>query len=405
MSLHLVPSSRFSSAAILPRLNRLRELRIGYPPDDDIVDRYRGDELGFITAGLGQFQEDSWSNWRTILKAAFGVPLTEPELFFFREVAQRDPPPGRVSELWIIGGRRGGKDSVALGIAAQASSYADEGLSLRPGERALVACFATDRDQAGIVHDYIKGYFSTIPSLRRRVVGELPHSYQTPLSLSNRTDIRVVTNNFRAPRGRPIPVAIFDEVAFWRDEKSATPDVETYNAVYPSIRSIPNAMLIAISTAYRQKGMLYTKWKDYFGKNDPRILVVVATTRQLRPTYPQEVIDEALAKDYEANAAEYLSQWRRDLADFVSRDVVDALVDRGIVERSREPGINYVAFCDPSGGSSDSMTLAIAHRDRDGVGILDLIREIRAPFEPEDAVTEFAKTLATYGLKRTTGDY
>jgi hypothetical protein len=39
--------------------------------------------------------------------------------------------------------------------------------------------------------------------------------------LANRVDVAVLTNNFRAVRGRPIPCAIFDEIAFWPDEKAA----------------------------------------------------------------------------------------------------------------------------------------------------------------------------------------
>ena len=38
-------------------------------------------------------------------KAAFGEPLTATELALFREVAARDPPSQRVSELGIVAGR------------------------------------------------------------------------------------------------------------------------------------------------------------------------------------------------------------------------------------------------------------------------------------------------------------
>jgi hypothetical protein len=39
-------------------------------------------------------------------------------------------------------------------------------------------------------------------------------------------------------------------------------------------------------------------------------------------------------------------------------------------------GVSYVAFVDPSGGSADSMTLAIGHK-QDDVSILDAVRVIR----------------------------
>jgi hypothetical protein len=68
----------------------------------------------------------------------------------------------------------------------------------------------------------------------------------------------------------------------------------------------------------------------------------------------------------------------------------------------RCPARFYLAFCDPSGGSSDSMTLAIAHHD-DGVAVLDCVREVRAPFQPEAVVEDFCKTLASYGVAKVTG--
>jgi len=68
-------------------------------------------------------------------------------------------------------------------------------------------------------------------------------------------------------------------------------------------------------------------------------------------------------------------------------------------------GTRYIAFCDPAGGSGgDSMTLAIAHRDRDGRVVLDLVRETKSPFSPETVVAEFAVTLKDYHVNRVFGD-
>jgi hypothetical protein len=68
-------------------------------------------------------------------------------------------------------------------------------------------------------------------------------------------------------------------------------------------------------------------------------------------------------------------------------------------------GISYRAFVDPSGGSGqDSMTLAIGHRDRDGRGVLDAIRERRPPFSPEAVTDEFANLLKSYKVTEVVGD-
>jgi hypothetical protein len=50
------------------------------------------------------------------------------------------------------------------------------------------------------------------------------------------------------------------------------------------------------------------------------------------------------------------------------------------------------------------MSLAITHRDKGGLAILDTIREVRPPFSPEGVVSEFAELLKTYRVRKVTGD-
>jgi hypothetical protein len=67
--------------------------------------------------------------------------------------------------------------------------------------------------------------------------------------------------------------------------------------------------------------------------------------------------------------------------------------------------MRYFAFCDPSGGSNDSMTLAIA---RSSViskkAVLVGAWEKKAPFNPDSVVEEFAEILRGYRLTGVTGD-
>jgi hypothetical protein len=80
-------------------------------------------------------------------------------------------------------------------------------------------------------------------------------------ALNNQVDIAISTSSFRSVRGRPILYAIFDEVAFWRDENSASPDDEVYTAIRPGTASIRESMIIGISSPYRKSGLLYSKFK------------------------------------------------------------------------------------------------------------------------------------------------
>jgi hypothetical protein len=109
-----------------------------------------------------------------------------------------------------------------------------------------------------------------------------------------------------------------------------------------------------------------------------------------------------MERDPASASAEYLAQFRTDVADFVSRKAVESCVDAGVIERKRT-GVSYSAFCDPSGGVADSMTLAIAHNGKDEI-VLDVLREIPAPFNPESATAEFVGVLESFGIKRIVGD-
>ena len=351
------------------------------------------DLLGLAFAG------DSWDTWRSILKAAYAEPLTKHEFGTFPFRCRRSPTPqASGARAWVIAGRRSGKDSIASAIATTAA-LTDYRQFLRPGERASVLCLAVDRTQAAIVHRYVAGYFHDVPLFQQLAVRESADG----LELNNGCEIVIATNSFRSVRGRTIAAVIFDEVAFWRDETSTNPDSETYNAVLPGLVTLPGAMLIGITTAYRRAGLAYSKFAEAYGKDDPDVLVVYGPATAFNPTLPQSVIDAAIARDPEAARAEWLSEWRSDLSDFIDRGLVDAAVDAGVLVRPPEAKHRYTAFADPSGGRGDAFTCAIAHAEGT-TAILDCLIERRPPFDPDDVVQEIARTLRRYRIHTVTGD-
>jgi hypothetical protein len=133
------------------------------------------------------------------------------------------------------------------------------------------------------------------------------------------------------------------------------------------------------------------------------VLVIQAASLTTNPTLDQAIIDQDHAEDPARAAAEWEAEFRRDIESFLSRESVEAAVVPGLAERPPCHNTAYFAFCDPSGGSSDSMTLAIAHRE-DDLRVLDCVRERRPPFSPEAVVSEFAAELRRYRLGRVTGD-
>lgn len=343
------------------------------------------------------FDGQSWNMWRAVLKAAHGLKLTEQERKLFETVAEREPPTSPVREQWYVCGRRAGKDSVTSAIATYHAAFFNQQHKLRPGERALVICLAVDREQAKIVLGMIKAYFE-LPMLKPMVTRET----RDGLELSNGVDITVATNDFRAVRGRSILCAILDEVAYFRSDESAAPDTEVYAALKPGLMTL-RGTLIGISSPYRRSGLLHQKWKQFYGKDDPNVLVIRAPSIVMNPTLDQGEIDAAIAEDPAKNSAKYLAEWRSDIAGLFTPEAIEDAIIPGRHELPPAQDVHYYAHVDPSGGANDSMTLAIAHREGDSV-VLDLVRERKPPFSPQDVVAEFVDVCRDYGIKSVRGD-
>jgi hypothetical protein len=76
-----------------------------------------------------------------------------------------------------------------------------------------------------------------------------------------------------------------------------------------------------------------------------------------------------------------------------------------VFERRPQIGLSYRGFVDPSGGSSDSFTLAISHYvPSSQTVVVDLVREAKPPFSPETICQQFAEVLKTYRLNRLVSD-
>ena len=116
------------------------------------------------------FRGDSWNGWRSVLKATAALPMATAEVEFLKSISGgREPPKRRPREIWISAGRRAGKDSAISLVAGHAAASFDPRGILRPGERAVIACIAPDRETAKIVQRYIRSFFEEIPALRKMV--------------------------------------------------------------------------------------------------------------------------------------------------------------------------------------------------------------------------------------------
>jgi hypothetical protein len=348
------------------------------------------------------FKGGSWGPWRAFLAALFALPMSDAELELYRHHTGRQTPPAEpFTEAALVVGRRGGKSRVLALLGVYLATFKDYTPYLAPGEVATVAIIASDRKQARSIFRYCKGLLTGIPEM----AGMIQDDKNDIITLSNNVVIEIATASFRVTRGYTFAAVLADETAFWRtDDTSANPDAEIFRAIRPGMGTIPGAILLNASSPYRRSGVLWQAFKENYGQDDADILVWKASTLEMNPTFPQKTVDKAYADDPASAASEYGGDFRTDIDAFVGQDVVDACTEVGCYERPKVRGNRYVAFVDAAGGSGqDSMTLAIAHQEKD-IAILDVLRERKPPFSPDSVTAEFAELMKDYGVTKAQSD-
>jgi hypothetical protein len=346
----------------------------------------------------------TWEPWRSFLRAVFALAMSAADLDrFVRHTGRPIPPTAPVREAWLLVGRRGGKSRIAALVALFLAIRRDYTKLLAPGERGVIAVIAADRLQARSTLGYLKGLLE-LPAFAP-YVGRVLRDH---VELRTGVEIRVTTASYRTTRGYTLVGVVCEEIAFWlSDESGANPDAEILAALRPGMLTVPGSLLLGLSSPYAARGELYKAYQRYFGTDDATGLAWNADTVSMNPGVDLKVIADAFADDPVAAASEYGQggsvAFRRDVEAFLDPEAVRAVTFAGRRELPRVEGLRYVAFVDPSGGSRDSFTLAVAHREGSRA-ILDLVRERRPPFSPDDVVKDFAQTLARYGVTYVHGD-
>ena len=346
------------------------------------------------------FTGPSWETWRAVLAASFALPMTDVQAEIFKRVAGgRERPAKRVSELIAIAGRRSAKTQTAAATAvylATIGAELDGTLErLSTGERGVIAILAVDRQQAKVAMQYVTGMIEASPIFS----GMVERMGKESIDLTNRVSIEVQTSSYRAIRGRTLIAAIFDEAAFWRSEATQSPDLEIYRAAVPALATT-GGMLIAISSPYSRRGLIYGKHRKHFGKAGD-VLVVQGSTADFNPTLDPAIIENALEDDPEAAKSEWLGQFRSDIASFIQREAVEQCTRVSPIELPHDRKVTYMAFVDPAGGGQDEYTMAICHKQDEQV-VIDVLKARRGT--PADITREYSQVLKAYGIKRVQGD-
>ena len=353
---------------------------------------------------------DDWASWRVFLKATFGIPITtKEELDLYQYCTKRElPPDAQVRETWMAVGQRAGKGRIGSLIATYMAVCRDYSPNLAPGQRIMIPIIAVGKNQAAEMARYIGGFFkhhAFAPLLTKGPTAD------GRIELWNDVTIQVFAGSFRSIRGFTVPTAIFDEIAFWKAEDSATPDTYIVDAVRAATLNIDSPLLVGLSSPWGRRGVLWNTYDRYFGKPNADVLVWNAPTQIMRPTLSPadaDLISRKYAEDPVMAAAIWGAKFRTDIREFIPNEQIKlTVIPNRIDPLPHSSKYHYHAFVDPSGGTSDSMVLSIAHWDGSKV-VIDCLSEWApdedGPFSPKTATAEASALLHSYFIRSVWGD-
>ncbi len=338
---------------------------------------------------------ESFTCWLIIIKAIFGLEMSEEERQVFEYLSGRHHPnPEGHKRIFLVAGRRSGKSRISATIATHLALYGDWEKQLAPGEVAHIFTVSVDKAQSQVCLNYMKGLIEiAAPDLIEKVTFD-------SIILKNRVTMDVRACNYKTGRGHACAAILCDEIGYWQDAEGANPAQEVVNSLLPTL--LPGGMLIAASTPRQRWGYLFDQFEAHWGKLDDPILVLRGETTILNPTYSQDTINELIASDTSFRA-EYLAEWRSDLEQWLPRELLLAAMsgpELSLPDSTHQP---YYAGIDPSGGGHDSYTACICHVEGERI-VVDRVEERYSPLDPAQVTEEYAAILKGYGIRRVKSD-
>ena len=362
----------------------------------------------FDTKFQDWFDGPTWKPWRTVGKAIFGEEMSAEELAEFQSFTGRTlAPTTQAREVWMAIGRRAGKDWFCAAVIVYLACYRKH--TFKVGDLARVMLLAVDMDQASESFRYICELIDSIPECAALVKGK-PNTKQgmLRLTLKNRIEILVKPADKRRVRGRTVIAIVASEIAFWTDQEThQNPAIEVLRALRPSMLGVRNAILLAVSSPYRRKGVHFDMIDTHWAKDGDRILALRASTMAMRPDESDDFLaflEEEQRLDPVSFDAEYRGNFRKDLEDFVTLEQVEAAIVPGRSVLLPTPGMRYLGFLDAAGGGGqDSAALSIAALVN-GKAVCCRVVEWKPPFSSVGVAAQIAEILAEYGVRSLTGD-
>lgn len=322
--------------------------------------------------------------------------------------------PGKQKQTMVLAvGRRSGKTFITTCICAYETykmikRYDPQAyFGLPPSEVIQIISVATDKDQAGLLYQGVKGHYLRCPFFVPYVANmtQTFATFQTPKDIevygayaesdSKKASIKATFRSCVAEglRGAGNILAIMDEMAHFGEAGSSSAD-EVLTALKPSIAAFSpkdqedktkpigpvEAKLIAISSPLGKAGTFYELYQS--GKTADLVdtfLCIQAPTWEVNPTIEASF----LIGEYQANATKFATEFGAEFSNR-TRGWIDpaedllACIDPFARPKTQAPARMPHFIGIDLGLVNDGTAVAIGHADTQGRVVVDYVDQIQA---------------------------
>lgn len=378
---------------------------------------------------------------QAVLKIIYGLPLDAAglrywsafmgegiydELGFLTDVRKAVPyVPQEYADITLIIGRRAGKTS-AISSAVIAYEALCGGHKKFVGEKQDPVYLQVAQDLQTAKENLRQFIFEWLDG------SPIGHKELQYFGASGRTADTIRLRHARITVGPPsvklrsqaIACCAMDELGVWpKDRESANPDVEVQRAVEPALlQFFPFDKIVKTSTPMTEEGLLWqaaqTGTRGQFlaperqGAYARTLVLRMPTAAMENPAMNREAggarvfLSEKRQKDAEAFPREYLAQFSKSVAGYLSTDLLRAAVSVGVLARAAEPGQFYMAALDPA-FKRDAFAFCIGHLQY-GQFVQDYVHSWKGskdqPLRPGAVMDEIAAMCGMYGIRVVTSD-
>ncbi len=342
---------------------------------------------------------------RTVLKAFYGLSLTEEELVhwsifqggatydkygFVESVTLVPYKPKEYDFLNLYVGRRSGKTGhIMAPAAAYEITLGGHRRFVESGQLMKVPFIAQTVGDAKQNMNFIRMALEKSPLLSKQMSSDQVAS-EIRFGPNDKPWLIVepLPANKAVGRGHAIPVILADETAFWyTDAAAANPDFEVLRALQYAQIQFLNAKTLMGTTPWAEQGVAWENFKagtegrklqcDACRANkalicehnvDDReeyegILVIHASTAAMgNPRITRKKLVQIYRRDPDAFPRESLALTLKTISGWLKEEKVDAAIDPAVFVRPKENKFIYAAAIDPA-FRKDSFAFTIAHHD------------------------------------------